>query len=507
MSDVGTVYLVGGGPGDPGLLTLRGAELLKRADFVLYDGLVNPLLLRHTSAYAERTARATRDGRRTLEQSEINARLISEARLGKMVVRLKGGDPFIFGRGSEEAEALAAAGIPFEVVPGITAATAAAEYAGISLTHREEASAVAFVTGHEDPTKENSSLDYKNLAGFSGTLVFYMGLHRLPVIVKSLIAAGKSPTTPAAVVSRGSTPLQRTVNATLEELPAAVAKAKLHAPSLIMIGSCVARRDAIRWFETKPLFGMSIGITRPIEQAENEVNKAISLGAQPVLMPMIQVRPIENWEEQDSVFERLSEYSVIVFTSLNGVDGFFQRLFERGDDVRKVAHCRFACIGPVTANRLRSYGVRADWVPETYRAEALAQLLVEHSVEEDRILWAQASRGRDVLPRLCKEAGRSLESLVVYHNEDVATLSEQALELLKRNGLSWIGISSPSIARRLAMLIPDEHRSKIGSSVKLVSISPITTAAAEEAGLEISVEAVDATWDGIFDAIRNAVLC
>ncbi|HUG89779.1 MAG TPA: uroporphyrinogen-III C-methyltransferase, partial [Planctomycetaceae bacterium] len=255
MSTPATVYLVGAGPGDPGLITLRGLELLRRADLVLYDGLVNPLLLRHTSAECERTCRSPQPEDRRLAQEDVNRRLIAAARDGRTVVRLKGGDPFIFGRGGEEAAALAAAGIPFEVVPGITAATAAAAYAGISLTHRDLASAVAFITGHEDPAKGETSIDYALLARFDGTLVFYMGLHRLPAIVESLLAHGKPPDTPACVISRGTLPAQRTVEAPLAELAAAVRAAELKPPSLIVVGGCARQRRDIAWFERRPLFG------------------------------------------------------------------------------------------------------------------------------------------------------------------------------------------------------------------------------------------------------------
>ena len=271
----GKVYLVGAGPGDPGLLTLRGRECLLQADEVVYDGLVNPLLLRLTKAHATRTSRVDGPTGRRLDQEEINTLLIALAREGKCVVRLKGGDPYIFGRGAEEAEALLKAGIEFEVVPGVTAATAVTAYAGISLTHREDASAVAYVTGHEDPTKPHSALDYETLARFPGTLVFYMGLHRLPEITAALISAGLSPSTPAAVISRGATSRQRTVTASLESLPEKVTAARLRPPSLIVIGSCVMRHERLAWFEAKPLLGQRIGITRPDAQSEPQIARAI----------------------------------------------------------------------------------------------------------------------------------------------------------------------------------------------------------------------------------------
>ncbi|GAG33915.1 unnamed protein product, partial [marine sediment metagenome] len=253
----------------------------QKADLILYDGLVNPLLLRHSSATAERTCRSFTPSGPVLDQDEINQRLIAAARDGKTVVRLKGGDPFIFGRGSEEAAALVEASIPFEVVPGITAATASGAYAGISLTHRDMASSVAFITGHEDPSKSEKSIDYENLAAFEGTLVFYMGLHRLERIVENLLAAGKSPDVPACVISRASTPAQQTVSAPLNELVSVVRAAKLSPPSLILVGECVRQRESIAWFEKRPLFGKRIGITRPAQQAGPALARALELGAQP----------------------------------------------------------------------------------------------------------------------------------------------------------------------------------------------------------------------------------
>ncbi|HID21748.1 MAG TPA: uroporphyrinogen-III C-methyltransferase, partial [Planctomycetaceae bacterium] len=275
MTGVGTVYLVGAGPGDPGLISLKGLQCLSRADLVLYDGLVNPLLLRHTPAMAERTSRKASPLGPAMSQQEINERLIEAARQGKTVVRLKGGDPYIFGRGSEEALALAEAGIPFEVVPGITAATAAGAYVGFSLTHRDCASAVAFITGHEHPAPDKERIDYDVLAAFPGTLVFYMGLHRLKDIVQALLDGGKAPETPSAVVSSATLPQQRIVTAPLRDLPAVVDEAGALPPSLIVIGECVRMREKLQWFERLPLFGKRIGITRPESQADATIQRVI----------------------------------------------------------------------------------------------------------------------------------------------------------------------------------------------------------------------------------------
>jgi uroporphyrinogen III methyltransferase/synthase len=499
----GKVYLVGAGPGDPGLLTLRGLDCLRRADLVLYDGLVNPLLLRHTSAQAERTCRSEMPGGRRLDQAEINRRLISAAHEGKTVVRLKGGDPFIFGRGSEEAAALAAAGIPFEVVPGVTAAIAAGEYAGISLTHRELASAVAFVTGHESPEKSEAAIDYEVLARFPGTLVFYMGLHRVDAISSSLIAAGLSPQTPACVISRATLPGQRTVAASLRELPEAVRSSGVRPPSLIVVGECVQQRETIAWFEHRPLFGRRIGITRPEAQADSAIAQALELGAEPVLLPLVRILPPEDWSAVDDRIARLHEYDWLIFTSANGVAALLERIWENGGDARRLGHVRIAAIGPATAEALAQYRLRADLVPEAFRAEALAESLKPHVVGR-RVLWAGASRGRDVLPAELQAAGAHVEKLVVYCNEDVPALPADAHGLIERGEMNWIALSSPSIARNLQRLLSSDARRQIGRTVRLASISPVTTAAAREAGLTIDVEASTYTWGGLFDAIVEA---
>jgi uroporphyrinogen III methyltransferase/synthase len=499
----GKVYLVGAGPGDPALITLKGCQCLARADLVLYDGLVNPLLLRHTRAQALRTCRSDDAKGRLLPQQAVNEQLIAAAREGKTVVRLKGGDPFIFGRGGEEAAALAAAGIPFEVVPGVTAAVATSAYAGISLTHRDWASGVAFVTGHEDPQKPESALDYRALAAFPGTLVFYMGLHRLPVIVEALLAAGKNAATPAAVICRGTTPAQKTVVAPLAELPAAARRANLHAPSIIIVGECVRQRDSIRWFENKPLFGRRIGITRPAGQAGNVIARLLELGAQPVVMPAIAIAPPADWREVDGVLSRLHEFDWIVFTSVNGVQSLLGRLWETGGDLRRLATAKLAAIGEGTAQALAEFRLRADLVPESYRAEALAEALQPH-VAGKQVLWARASRGRDVLPTALRASGARLEELVVYQNLDVDEFEPPTLAALEAGEIDWIGLGSPSIARALARLLPLAARARIGQSIRLASISPITTAAATDAGLAVAAEATTHTWEGIIDAIVRA---
>ncbi|QDT94980.1 uroporphyrinogen-III C-methyltransferase [Gimesia aquarii] len=498
----GKVYLVGAGPGDPGLITIKGVECLKQADLILYDGLVNPLLLQHVSSEVERTCRVAVgcNNRRILKQDEINQRLITAAREGKTVVRLKGGDPFIFGRGSEEAVALREARIDFEVIPGITAATAAAGYAGISITHRAHASAVALITGHENPDKSDSSLDYEVLAKFPGTLVFYMGLHKIESIVSSLIQAGKSESTPAAVISRGTTPFQKTVCGQLSDLPDSVKKAGLIAPSLIVIGECVSLRDQIAWFEQKPLFGLRIGITRPWEQSETEIKLALKMGAQPILLPTIEISGPADWAPVDNAISRLEEYQWLVFTSANGVQYFLNRLWETGFDARQLSHLKIATIGPSTAEALNAFHLRADLVPPQYRAEALAAAM-KPLVGQQRILWAGANRGREVLQNELATVSAVVDKIVVYENHDMTEWDPESIGLLESGELDWIGLSSPSIARNFNRLLTEKAREQLGKKIKLASISPVTTQAASEVGLQVEAEAEEYHWKGIFDAI------
>lgn len=500
----GRVWLVGAGPGDPGLITVRGAQLLADADLVLYDGLVNPLLLKLTKGVCERTARVRRDGTAIVPQEAINQRLIDAAESGKRVVRLKGGDPYIFGRGSEEAAALQAAGIPFEVVPGITAATAAGEYSGFSYTHRDISSAVAFITGHEDPSRESSRLNFKALANFPGTLVFYMGLSRLEELCRQLIDAGLSETTPAAVICHATLSTQKVADGTLKTLPERVKASGLTPPSLIVVGECVRQRARLSWFEHLPLFGISIGITRPEEQSEEIADEVVRRGGEAILMPMIRISPvdIEQTLRIRECLKRLGEFQWIVWTSVNGVTEFFRHLRLAGMDARALAGSRLACIGTSTAAKLEHFGVTADLIPPQFRAEALAESMKPFAGGQ-RVLWARADRGRAVLPELLTAAGAAVEQLVVYSNTDVAELSVDVAERLRSGQLSWVSLSSPSIARRFASMLASSGISAAEMTTRIATISPVTTAAAEQCGLTVTAEASVYTLQGVLAAIQN----
>lgn len=503
MAKTGKVYLTGAGPGDPGLLTLRALEVLKQADLVLYDGLANPLLLRYTNAVCERTARARVDSRAIVPQEEVNQRLVDEAKSGKCVVRFKGGDPFIFGRGSEEAAALEAAGIPYEVVPGITAATAAAEYAGFSYTHRSHTSAVAFVTGHEDPTKDESRLDYSALGAFPGTLVFYMGLGRLSQICSQLMDNGKAGTTPAAIVCRASLPTQRIVQSTLQDLPDAASTAGLKPPSLIVVGECVNLRQADSWFERRSLHGVKVAVTCAEHQIDETMHEIVIRSGQPVPMPLLEISPVSSTDSQliQNQMAGLNRFGWLVFTSSNGVNEFFRHLNEAGLDSRALGHLNIATVGPSTAESLKTFGITADVVPRTYRAEALVDELAGR-VRGQAILWARANRGRDTLAEGLLSAGATeVKSFVVYRNEDVAALPDDTIQQIKQGELDWICLSSPSAAKRLATLLDAADIDLKSTETQIATISPLTTEAAVQSGLSVRITATEHTWTGMLDAI------
>lgn len=502
---VGKVWLVGAGPGDPGLITVRGAQLLAQADLVLHDGLVNPLLLKLAKGPCERTARIRRTGQSIVPQELINTRLIHEARLGKQVVRLKGGDPYVFGRGSEEAAALHNAGIPFEVVPGITAATAAAVYAGFSCTHRQLASAVALITAHEDPEREESRLDFNALAHFPGTLVFYMALARLQPICSQLIHAGMNPNTPAAVVSHASLPSQRVIQSTLQDLPELVATANLRPPSLLFVGDCVLQHPQLNWFEQLPLFGLAIAIARPEEQAAENAQLVTQLGGEPLLMPLLEIQPVDDSDTHHihHILSQLQRFKWLIWTSANGVAEFFRHLNLAGHDARALHGLKLACVGLATAQKLSQFGLTADLVPPQSNAESLASELIRLAPQQP-MLWARASRARDVLPTLLQQADIQLEQLVVYKNHDAQTLPTDILERLRNHSIHWITLTSPASARKLAELLHSANLTPPALAAKIASISPITTTAAQSAGLHVHAEALTPGWPQLLQAIANA---
>jgi uroporphyrinogen III methyltransferase/synthase len=494
------IFLVGAGPGNPGLLTLRAAECLALADLVVYDKLVPAALLEHARPSAERVCVAELSDCHADRYKPVQEMLIAAARQGRCVVRLKGGDPFLFGRGGEEAEALRQAGIPYEVVPGVTAALGAAACAGIPLTHRGHASAVAFVTGHEAPTKGDSALDWEALAHFPGTLVLYMGMSRLAQLSRALIENGKPADTPAAVVHWATTGEQQTITASLGEIAAAVKMAGLTPPALVLIGSVVTLRPQLAWLERRPLFGKRVLVTRPRQQAGDMARRLEQLGAVPLLLPTIEVREPADWAAVDQALDRLAEFHWLVFTSANGVHTFLGRLRQTGRDLRALGSLRLAAIGPHTAEALRGYHLEPDLVPAVFRSEALAAELAPH-VAGQRVLLARADRGRDVLPRELARVA-VVEQIAVYSQVDAVEPDPTVLDALRRGEIAFVTLTSPNVARSFVAVLDAACRARLESGeVRVVTISPVTSAAVRELGLAVAAEAEEHTAEGVIEAL------
>jgi uroporphyrinogen III methyltransferase / synthase len=496
------VGLVGAGPGNPGLLTLRAVELLAQADLVLYDRLVPVRLLDHVPISARRICVDSLHGTHPERWPEIYEIMIEAARQGRRVVRLKGGDPFVFGRGGEEAEALRQAGIPYEVVPGVTAALGAGAFAGVPLTHRRHVSAVAFVTGHEKPDKTDSFLDWAGLARFPGTLVVYMGMARLAHIVEMLIANGKPAQTPAAAVQWATTGRQRTVTAPLTELPAAVQQAGLKAPSLVIIGSVVSLRAELAWFEARALLGKRILVTRPRHQASEMIARLEELGAVVSLQPAVEIREPDDWSPVDRALGNLSAYQWLVFSSANGVDALIRRLRSLSRDLRALGSLQLAVIGPATAEALRRYHLEPDLIPTVYDSEGLAAALKER-VAGQRVLLARADRGREILREQLADVAE-VEQIAVYSQVEAIEPDSEVLDSLRRGEIDYVTLTSSNIARSFVRALDEESSRLIRSgTVQLASISPVTSATIRELGLPVAAEAREFTAEGVVQALLD----
>jgi uroporphyrinogen III methyltransferase/synthase len=497
-----TVALVGAGPGHPGLLTLRGAECLAGADLVLYDRLVPTRLLE----YAPRARRLCVEELHPHHPERvplINQALIDAARQGLRVVRLKGGDPFVFGRGGEEAAALRQAGIPYEIVPGVTAALGASACTGIPLTHRNHASAVVLVAGHETPDKAGGRLDWNALAHFPGTLVVYMGMTRLPRIVQALVDHGKDPTTPAAAVHWCTTGWQRTVEAPLGELAAAVQQAGLTAPALLLIGPVVRLRAELAWFEQRPLFGRQVVVTRPRHQAGEMARRLEELGAVVSVLPTVEVREPADWSAADRALLELGRYQWLVWTSANGVHALVHRLRHLGRDLRALGPLRLAVIGPATADALRQYHLEPDLVPAEFRSESLVAALMEQA-RGQRVLLARADRGRELL-REELAAVAEVDQVAVYAQVDAVEVDAEVLESLRAGRVDWVTLTSSNVARALIGALDTAALEHVRSGrTRLVSISPVTSAAVRELGLPVAAEAREYTTAGVIEALVAA---
>ncbi len=485
-----TVYLVGAGPGDPGLLTARALELIATADVIVYDRLIPASALDGARPDARLIYAGKEGGGPSVTQDEIQQALLEHGAAGDSVVRLKGGDPFVFGRGGEEAEALREAGVQFEIVPGVTAGVAAAAYAGIPVTHRDAASAVAFVTGHEDPDKHESALDWEALARFPGTLVLYMGVGRLPAIARRLIEGGRPASQPAAVIERGTLPDQRVVTGTLESIADVAAREALRAPAILLFGPVAALRRNLAWFESRPLAGVTVAVTRARAQASELAAKLRGLGAAVVEAPAIRIVPI------DGPAPEIERYDLVCLTSPNGVQALFDRVLRAGRDARAFAGARLAAIGPGTAAALAHRGLIADVVPERFVAEGLVEALADVPVE--RALVARAAQARDVLPEALRDRGAEVDVVALYETV-AAPIGERAATAVA--AADYVTFTSSSTVR----FFFDSAGEALSEGTRLVSIGPVTSEALRERGREPDVEASRHDIDGLVQALVNDV--
>ena len=495
------VYLVGAGPGDPGLITVKGKECIQNADVIIYDYLASPALLNYARKSAELIYVGKKGGDHTLSQEEINALIVEKAKSGGMVCRLKGGDPFIFGRGGEEAEVLFKEELSFEVVPGVTSAIAAAAYAGIPLTHRQLTSTLAFVTGHEDPDKEETSINWSSLASGIGTLVFFMGVKNLPNITRNLINHGKSADTPVALIQWGTTSSQKTVTGTLDKIAEKARTAGIKAPAIIVIGDVVHLRNKLKWFEQRPLLGKRIVVTRARQQASDLVGLLFDLGAECLEYPTIKIMPPKDLEPVKQAVENLSAYDWIVFTSVNGVYYFFEQLFAAGKDVRALGRMKTAAIGQATAGRLRKFGLTSDIIPKTYRAESVIEAFKDQQLKDKKILLPRAAAARPILPKELKKMGAEVEEIPAYETLKVTESTDDLVQQLEDRRIDLITFTSSSTVKNFKALLPSENFKKLIQGVTIASIGPITTDTASELGFEVHITADSYTIPGLVDAI------
>lgn len=506
MKPKGAVYLVGAGPGDAGLLTLRGAELLQRADVVVYDVLVNPELLQLAPPGAELISRGKRATAEAMPQEELNALLVTRARDGKQVVRLKGGDPYIFGRGGEEAEALAAAGIPFEVVPGVSSIVAAPNYAGIPLTHREHCSSFTVLTGHEVPGKEDTDLDFEQIARIPGTKVILMGLKRLGELTQTLIARGMSPDTPVAIVRWGTTGRQQSIEGTLATIAGLATEKNIFAPAITVIGDVVKLRKKLNWFERLPLFGQRIVVTRSREQAGRLSRELQERGADVLEIPTIKIAPPGDLKQIVDALLELNSYDWLIFTSPNGVSTFFEYFFKRFADMRDLGGARIAAVGPGTAARLKELHLQIDVMPEEALASKVAEALAEfEALDNLKLCLLRAEVANPDLPRALEEMGAIVDDIACYRTvaetEDPAGNGNQ----LMKHGADWITFTSASTVEHFHERFNLPQLLEKFPETKLASIGPETSRALAALGLEPAVEAREHTIDGLVGAIETRV--
>jgi uroporphyrinogen III methyltransferase / synthase len=495
----GKVYLVGAGPGDLGLVTLRAKECIEQADVIVYDHLANPEMLGWAREDAEIIYAGKEAGKHALKQDEINALLIEKAREGKQVVRLKGGDPFVFGRGAEEAKAVVDAGIAFEIVPGITSAIAGPAYAGIPVTNRAQNSHVTFFTGHEDPAKTQSSIDYAALAKLGGTQVMLMGVERIEAIAQRMMEQGARKDLPVALVRWATTGRQETLVGTLENIARRVVDRGFEAPAVAVFGDVVALRENLSWYEKRPLSGKRIVVTRTRKQASELSNRLRALGAEIVELPTIRIEPPTDLREFAELVQDAHSYDWLVFTSPNGVEAFFEMFFKLYDDAREIGGVRIAAIGPATAQRVKDYHLHVDLQPEEFVAEAIVREFAKQGgVENLRILIARAEKARDVLPKELSGLGAIVDEGFAYRTVPETRDATGARRRLLEEGADLITFTSSSAVENFVALgLPWPK------GMQVASIGPVTSKTAREQGLKIDIQARQYDIEGLVEAIRS----
>lgn len=501
MKKKGKVYLIGAGPGDPGLLGLKAKECLETADAVVYDRLADPRIIEFCRKDAEMVYVGKASANHTMRQPDINKLLVKLAAEGKTVARLKGGDPFVFGRGGEEAIELLEAGLPFEFVPGVTSAIAVAEYAGIPVTHRHVATSFAVITGHEDPTKGESTINWKGLATAVDTLVFLMGVENIERISSQLIANGRSADCPAAVIRWGTRPEQRTLITTVGQAAADVKATGMKPPAIFLVGEVVKLREQLQWFDNKPLFGKTVVVTRARAQASALTKKLEAQGARVLEVPAIKIVPPADFAPLDKAISEIDTYKWLILTSVNGVEYFFDRLLKADKDSRALCGVKIAAIGSATAEALKGYGITADLIPSAYKAEELADALAADTKAGDKLLLARAKIARNVLPERLRALGAQVDVVTAYETVADCQNKEELLEALESGEASLVTFTSSSTVTNLLDVLGDKK--DLLNKVALAAIGPVTAETLEKHGLKPAVSATEYTIDGLMTAIEE----
>lgn len=501
MQKKGMVYLIGAGPGDPGLFTLKGKQIMEQADVVVYDRLIGPEILELARPDAEMIYVGKASSDHALPQEQINALLVEKAMSGKLVARLKGGDPFVFGRGGEEALFVREHGIDFAVVPGITSAIAVPAYAGIPVTHRDASSSFAVITGHEKPGKSMSSIHWDKIATGIGTLVFLMGVENLAFIVENLLAAGRSQDTPVALIRRGTFPDQAVLTGTLADIVAQARQADFKPPAIVVVGETVALRNDLRWREQQPLWGARIVVTRARAQASSLVERIRLAGGEAIEFPSINIVRSADLNPLHAALGRLTQYRWIIFTSVNGVDIFFEEMSSQGIDIRELRGVKICAIGPATASRLAQRGLIVELIPEEYRAEGILAALKDNLKPGEHILLPRAQGAREILPAELREWGVMVDEVETYQAKAVESIDPGQKEKILRGEADYLTFTSSSTVSNFVKILGADKVNAINASVKVACIGPVTAATAREFGFEVNLMPAKYTIDALLEVI------